>query len=130
MPEDNAATALERLIERYLALWNEPDAVLRREAIAELWAEAGTYVSAQAEFRGHTAIDGAVGEAHDQLIGKGYVFTSANNGVGHHNTVRFNRNMVPAGGGPVAAIVFDFFLLDDAGRILADYQYIDKPPSF
>ncbi|GGS87097.1 hypothetical protein GCM10010156_51960 [Planobispora rosea] len=29
---------------RYVALWNEPDAELRRKAIEDLWAEGGSHV--------------------------------------------------------------------------------------
>lgn len=130
MNENDAAQTMERLVDRYIALWNEPDADRRRRTVSELWKEGGLYVSARDESRGHEKIAAAVGEAHEQFVGRGYVFRSSENVVGHHGTVRFNWEMVPAGGGEVEAIGFDFFVLGDDGRIVADYQYIDRPPSF
>jgi hypothetical protein len=34
----------QELAGRYVAVWNEPDAKLRREAIRGLWAEDGTHI--------------------------------------------------------------------------------------
>jgi hypothetical protein len=34
---------LNELVSRYIAAWNEPDAGARRQAVAELWTEDGTY---------------------------------------------------------------------------------------
>jgi hypothetical protein len=41
--ETSSRSAAE-LAERYLALWNEPDADRRRRMIAELWTEAGRHI--------------------------------------------------------------------------------------
>jgi hypothetical protein len=35
-------TKIEDIPKRYIAVWNEPDAEARRQAVAELWAEDGT----------------------------------------------------------------------------------------
>ncbi len=127
---DSTAIPTQELIDRYIAVWNEPSDDLRHKAISELWSEDGIYVSAQADFRGYDAIEAAVKEAHEQFVGRGYVFKSSNNITGHHNTVRFNWVMVPVGGDEVEAIGFDFLILAEDGRIVADYQYIDRPPAF
>lgn len=127
---DTKALTTQELIDRYVAVWNEPDRERRRQTISELWAEDGIYVSAQAEFRGYGAIEDAVKEAHERFVGGGYVFKPSRNSTGHHNTLRFNWIMVPVGGDEVEAIGFDFFVLNGEGRIIADYQYIDKPPAF
>jgi hypothetical protein len=33
-----------KLVDRYVAVWNEPDAELRRKAIHELWTENGAHI--------------------------------------------------------------------------------------
>lgn len=120
---------LNRVANRYVAVWNEPDPHRRRTAIAELWTPDGAYIDPSAEDRGYGEIESAVTRAFDEFVAKGYVFRSANNADGHHNAVRFNWEMVPAGGGAVAAVGFDFFVLDDDGRIRADYQFIETAPA-
>ena len=115
---------LNQFANRYVALWNEPDAARRRSAIAALWSEDGAYIDPTNEDRGHHEIEAAVAKAYDEFVAKGFVFRSANNADGHHNTVRFNWEMVPAGGGEVAAVGFDFIVLDDDGRIRSAYQFI------
>jgi hypothetical protein len=39
---ETRAKAAEQLADRYMALWNEPDADRRRQMIAELWTEDGS----------------------------------------------------------------------------------------
>ena len=41
----------------------------------------------------------------------------------------FSWEMRPAGGGPVAARGFHFFVLDADGRIRRDYQFAEPLPS-
>jgi len=116
--------------DRYVALWNETDPELRRKAVEELWAPDGRYFNAIAEHRGHEAITAQVGYAHDAYAAGGFVFRSSHNATGHHNTLRFNWVMVSAATGALEAIGFDFVLLDEEGRVTADYQYIDTPPTY
>ncbi len=119
---------LNRVANRYVAVWNEPDPGRRRSTIAELWTADGAYIDPSAEDRGYDEIEAAVTKAYDEFVTKGYVFRSANNADGHHDAVRFNWEMVPAGGGAVAAVGFDFLVFDGDGRIRADYQFIETPP--
>jgi hypothetical protein len=119
---------LNQFANRYVALWNEPDPQGRRSAIAAMWAKDGCYLDPSVEDRGHAAIEAAVAKAYDEFVAKGFVFKSINNASGHHNTVKFNWKMMPAGGGDAAAVGFDFIVLDGDGRIRADYQFIEVPP--
>ncbi len=43
MAESNAVAEIEKVANRYIAVWNEPNADSRREAVAGLWIEDGTY---------------------------------------------------------------------------------------
>ena len=122
-------SSLESLVDRYVAVWNEPDADRRRRGIAALWVEDGAHFTPSLEARGYEALEARVTSAHDRLVrSEGYVF-SAKNVAGHHDTVKFNWEMRPAGGGPVAALGFDFFVLAEDGRIRVDYQFLEPTPA-
>lgn len=125
--EPTVSDQLNEFANHYVSLWNEADPQSRRSAIAAIWAKDGRYIDPTVEDRGHAAIEAAVAKAYDEFVAKGFVFKSANNADGHHNVVKFNWKMVPAGGGDVAAEGFDFFVLDEDGRIQSDYQFIEVP---
>jgi len=93
------------LVDRYVAVWNESDADHRRKGIEQLWAEDGAHFTPSLEARGYRALEARVAG------------------------VRFNWEMVPATGGAVAAVGFEFLVLGDDGRIRLDYQFLDRPPS-
>jgi hypothetical protein len=121
--------AINQLVDRYVAVWNEPDAETRREGIAQLWAEDGVHYTPSLEARGYDALEARVTGAHEKFVGAGgFIFTHANNAESHHNAVRFNWLMTPAGGGDVAAAGFDLLILGDDGRIRVDYQFADPLP--
>jgi hypothetical protein len=91
---------ITEFIERYLAVWNEPDADRRRRGIAGLWAEDGANLIRTLEACGYEALEARVTGAHEKWVkGAGFVFRSLNNVASHHNVVKFNWEMVPAGGG-------------------------------
>jgi hypothetical protein len=119
-------TDLNEFVDRYVALWNEPDAALRRKSVAELFAEDAVHLAQSKDARGHDAIAAVVAEANEEFVQNGgFVFRSRRNADGIHNVVRFNWEMVPAGGGKVMGVGFDFVILGQDGRIQADYQLMD-----
>src|SRR5687767_11132123 len=78
----------QTLVSRYVAMWNEPDAKLRRAAVEELWAEDGIHVlhppqeireaaaqlgfeSQALEARGHNALEARVEQAHREFVEPG-----------------------------------------------------------
>ena len=79
--------AAEELADRYVALWNEPDADRRRRTIAELWtqdarhfvqppqeiraiaAQPGIGLTAILEARGHDEIETRVASAYEHWVG-------------------------------------------------------------
>jgi hypothetical protein len=118
----------ESLVDRYVTVRNEPDAERRHRAIASLWVEDGAHFTPSLEARGYEALEARITSAHDRFVrGQGYVFSSRNV-TGHHGTVKFNWEMRPATGGPIAAYGFDFFVLGEDGRIRCDYQFPEPTP--
>ncbi|RJG05148.1 hypothetical protein D3870_03155 [Noviherbaspirillum cavernae] len=112
--------------ERYVAAWNETDAEARRAAIAALWTQDGAQLNKTLEAHGHQAIETRIVNSHNKWVrDAGYLFRSARNADGHHNTVKFSWEMVRPDDGTVVSVGVDFLLLDEEGRILADYQFIE-----
>lgn len=120
---------ITQLVDRYAAIWNEPNAALRRRSIVELWAEDGAHLSKSIESYGYEALEARVTDTYEKWVkGEGFIFRRLNNIDNHHNVVKFNWEMTPAGGGEAAAVGLDFLLLSDDGRIRCAYQFIVTPP--
>lgn len=112
------------LVERYLALWNEPDEGVRREGITSLWADDGVQFTRLREIRGYQALEERVRTAYEKFVKtEGFLFRLAGNVEAHHNAIMFTWEMVPVTGGEVASAGTIFFLLSDDGRIRHDYQF-------
>jgi len=113
-------------VERYAAVWNEPDESVRRSRVAKLWAKNGAHFTNSSEMHGHEAIAARIASAFDRFVSAGGFSFRVLNGVdGHHSTVKLYWAMVPADGGMARAVGSDFIMLDDEGRIAADYQFIE-----
>ena len=126
---------------RYIALWNEPDAALRRKAIQVLWAEDGAHIlqppveireaaaalgfdSTTLEAHGYGALEARVTRSYDRFVAPGqYTFQPQDNAVCLHNVVKFNWEMVPTGGGEPVGGGLEVLVLDDNGRIKTDYMF-------
>jgi SnoaL-like domain len=130
------------LADRYVEMWNEPDAERRRETIAKLWSSdavhrleppqevretaAGLRTYALFEVRGHDELEARVRRAYEQFVEPGqFVFRRRGDGQRVGDTAKVAWEMVPAGGGDVAGSGVDFLVLDPDGRIRLDYQFID-----
>ena len=76
------------IAERYVAMWNEPDAARRRTMVADLWAEGGRqilqppaemrreseelgFAEQVLEARGHRALEYRVGRSFDMFVTAG-----------------------------------------------------------
>src|SRR5258708_31160137 len=103
-------TDLTNLIDRYIAMWNEPDAARRRDLIARTWTMAASYVDPLLQGEGRAGIDAAVQVVQAKFPGHRFSRTSAVET--HHDRVRFTWALAPDGG---AAIVTgtDFGVIAD-----------------
>lgn len=137
----NNNTAQE-LANRYVAVWNEPDAGARRKAVEALWAEDGVHlleppeeivkrateigVAAALEARGHAELTNRVTTAYGEFVAPGqYEFVPHGQAAVLGDLVKLRWAMVPAGGGEALAIGIDLLLLAPDGRIRTDYQFIE-----
>ncbi|MGZ6010186.1 MAG: nuclear transport factor 2 family protein [Rhizomicrobium sp.] len=118
-----------QLVERYVALWNEPDVDRRRQQIVALWTPDGLHYAKSHTCHGYCALEHRVTGSYERSIAPGInLFRHAGNIDAHHNVVRFNWHMVRRQSGDIAATGFELFVLADDGRIQADYQFVEPGP--
>jgi hypothetical protein len=129
------------LADRYIAQWTEPDAAERRAAIERLWAEDGTHIlqppveireiaaklgfdHTTLEAQGYDAIEIRVARSYEQFVEKGgFTFRSRAGAVRLHGVVKFSWETVSVDTGDVAGGGLEILVLDDDGRIKADYMF-------
>jgi hypothetical protein len=132
----------KELVERYVAVWNEPDAERRRQGIGELWSEdavqvldppqeareAATSLAIRPIFeaRGHAELEARVASAYEEFVASGgNSFRPADEGARVADVVTFRWEMVSADG-EIAGAGLEFVVLGADGRIRTDYQFIDR----
>ena len=118
---------IQTFVQDYIAVWNEPDAVRRRQLIRSLWQEDAHHLARTLEAVGHAGIEKRVTDAYDKWVKeKGNVFRLRDGVDGHHGTIKLRWNMLPAAGGEVVSVGFDFLVLGGDGRIRTGYQFIES----
>ncbi|MEU1470187.1 nuclear transport factor 2 family protein [Streptomyces sp. NPDC005761] len=119
--------ALNALAHRYIAMWNEPDPDLRRALVDALFAPACVHFTPSREVRGRAGMVTRVTDAHAQWVAPGrHRFRAVPDADGHHGAVRFNWEMAETATGAAVSVGFDFLVLDSAGLIISDHQFIDR----
>ncbi len=132
----------KELVDRYVAVWNEPDPGERRRLIAELWTEDGAQMlqppremreaaaslglSPTLRARGHDELEARVTRAHEQFVAPGeFFFRPRDNPARLDDVVKFGWEMVARETGDVAGAGLEFVVLEGDGRIRVDYQFIE-----
>jgi hypothetical protein len=130
------------LAKKYMALWNEPDADLRRRTIAELWAQDGRHIlqppqeirevaaqpgialTAILEARGYEEIEARAASVYEHWVGsEGLSFRGRDDVDRLGDVVKFHWEAV-AKDGTVFAVGLSFLVLTADGRIERDYTFI------
>jgi hypothetical protein len=134
---------LSELANRYVAVWNEADADLRREGVERLWSEGGVQrvqapeemreraaalaMNTALEVRGHRELTARVCRAYDEFVAPGeFVFRRRDDVMRVGDVVKFRWEMVRREDGDTAAVGLEFLVLDHDGRIRLDYQFIES----
>jgi hypothetical protein len=114
----------QSLADCYVAVWNETDAARRRRQTAELWVPDGRhYVGARA-VRGHEALETRVRESHEKNVRDGgNRFRAVQDARRLHDVVTFHWEMLRADSEAVAGRGLEFLIVNDEGRIVADYMF-------
>jgi hypothetical protein len=130
------------LAEKYVALWNEPDADRRRRMIAELWAEDGRHIlqppqeirkiaaqpgiamTAILEARGYEQIEARAASAYEHWVGsEGLSFRGRDDADRLGDVVKLHWEAVGKDG-TVFAVGLSFLVVAANGRIERDYTFI------
>jgi hypothetical protein len=118
---------IDHIVDRYIAVWNEPDSELRRSAVAGLWAEDGIELVESTRFRGHEELDARIAEAYKEFVeSREFAVTSANDAFAHHDAVTFTVQLITKDG-EVAWAARVFLILGEDELIRYDYQFTVKP---
>jgi hypothetical protein len=143
-PPDTRTRQAEQLADRYLALWNEPDADRRQRMIAELWTEDGSQILqppqemrkiaaspgiglvATLEARGHAELEARVATSYEHWVGsEGLSFRGRDDAERLGDVVKFHWEAV-AKDGEAFAVGLNFLVLAADGRIERDYVFIES----
>jgi len=116
---------LNNLINRYIEACNETDGERRRELVAAVWSDDGTYLDPLMSGAGHDSIATMIGLAQQQF--PEHRFELSFGPDAHNDAVRFAWRLYgPDGDAPVAAGV-DFGLVADDGRLRSVTGFLESP---
>lgn len=111
------------LIERYVAVWNEPDRDARWRRIEGVWAPGGATCYRLLDARGYEAIEARIVGSWERWLREGkYVFRPVR-AIAHERAIRFEFAMVATADDRIQAEGLCYLLLDGDGRIAQDYQF-------
>jgi hypothetical protein len=117
-------TQAQHIAERYIATWNETDALKRRRLLQADWTPEATYVDPLAKVSGQAEIDGMIGAVHQRFAGFSFALKGQPDGHGDH--VRFSWSLGPAG--QEAPIEGSDVVMTFNGKIACVIGFLDKVP--
>ena len=139
---DISSRSAAELAEKYLALWNEPDADRRRRMIAELWREDGMHIlqppqeiraiaaqpgiamTAILKAQGYEDIEARAASVYEHWVGsEGLTFRGRDDAEQLADIVKFHWEAVSKDGEAVA-VGLHFLVLAADGRIERDYTFV------
>ena len=119
-------TEPKQIAERYIALWNEPDAAVRQQLLAQDWAHGASYVDPMMAGKGAAEIDALIGGVHKQF--PNFSFKLIGKPDGHGDNIRFSWSLGPGDFVDAPIEGTDFAVVKD-GRIAAVTGFLDKVPA-
>lgn len=115
---------LNKFADRYVALWNEPDAAKRKLEIAALWVDEGEHYVEARKFVGIDALERRVADAHNEFVRDGgNRFRAVPGARREGDVVTFYWEMLPAEGDAVLGKGLEFMIVTATGQIIQDYQF-------
>jgi hypothetical protein len=137
-----SSRSVAMLVQKYLALWNEPDADRRRRMIGELWTEDGRQIlqppqeirgiavrpgiamTAILQARGYAELEARAASVYEHWVGsEGLSFRGRDDAERLGDVVKFHWEAV-AKDGEVLAVGLNVLLLAADGRIERDYTFV------
>ena len=118
-------TEPKQIAERYIALWNEPDAAVRQQLLAQDWIDGASYVDPMMAGKGVAEIDALIGGVHKQF--PNFSFKLIGKPDGHGDNIRFSWSLGPGDFVDAPIEGTDFVRLAD-GKLAAVTGFLDKVP--
>ncbi|OEJ62289.1 hypothetical protein BGM19_33990 [Streptomyces agglomeratus] len=112
--------AVTELVEKYIAMWNEPDDRVRQTLIDEVFTPNATYTDPTVAANGAAAIGEYVAAAQKNFTGMLFTFGAV---LTHHDAVHFSWQVGPTGGA-LGASGFDVAWFE-GGRISRLYGFFN-----
>jgi hypothetical protein len=117
----------QEIADRYAAVWNEKDDAARRRVIAQLWVPDGRHFVGTRQATGYDDLEKRIIGSHEKNVRDGgNRFRAVSDARQLRDAVCFHWEMLRGTSDEVAAVGLEFLLVDEAGRILVDYQFIVK----
>jgi hypothetical protein len=115
-----------KIVENYVAAWNEQDAGARRELLTEVFTPNATFTDPLAAVSGVDDISAVIGAAQGQFPG---LVVSLGGAVDqHHDLARFSWHLGAPDATEPLVIGFDVAQLHPDGKIASLYGFLDKVP--
>jgi hypothetical protein len=115
---------VNRIADRYIAVWNETDPARRGTLLAEDWSDDATYVDPLMSGEGHAQISALIGAVQDRF--PGFRFTRDGGADGYGDKVRFSWALGPEAE-PDMIKGTDFAVVKN-GRLKSVTGFLDKVP--
>jgi hypothetical protein len=122
-----AMSNVNETVVRYLSVWNEQNAVRRRDLVAKTWSEDGTYVDGARQGAGHGGIDVMIAKA--QETHPGYRLALASGIEAHHQYLRFSWVAGGTAEAPLYIKGTDIGIIADDGRLKSVIGFVDAAPA-
>jgi hypothetical protein len=120
-------TELNRVIDRYVAIWNETDPDKRRVLIAEAFTEDGAYLGPLLDGDGHAGIEAMAQGIQAHLAG--HRFRRIGEIDAHHDRVRYSWEILTPDVAERFAAGTDFVVLAPDGRLRSVTAFLDQAPA-
>jgi hypothetical protein len=123
-PMTTTTATLAETVDTWLRAYGEPDAAIRANLIAAVWAPEGVLVDPPFDGTGHEQIAGLVAAAQGQF--PGHTFRRTSEIDAHHDLARYTWELVGPDGTPVLGGT-DVVLLDGDGRLSYVAGFFGEP---
>jgi hypothetical protein len=114
MTDTTIDTAVEQLVNDYIAIWNEEDAATRSTLIARTWATDGDYVDPLLQGSGHDGIEAMTAGLQSSYPGHKFARIGAIDQ--HHDRIRFGWQLLTPEREPLV-IGTDYGVVSEDGKL-------------
>lgn len=116
---------MSKLVDLYIAVWNEPDAARRAGLINELWTADASYRDPLMQGEGHAAISQLVAAVHERF--PGFRFSRIGAADSHGDHLRFSWAL--GLDGEEAMIKGTDYAVLEGGRLRSVIGFLDQVPA-